>query len=163
MTTVKCVGAAPGPVTEWALGVLHHRVARTRGTCRTSLPRCSPRTRSTKPGPPRSPTTTTSARLASSTYSLPAPPRTLPMSSSPTGRLIERHILDSGDKWRYERALKLLPPLHAAHRALGDDEGWNQYLDALRDRHRTRPTFLRTLDVWQDSTTRTPARRGRRA
>ncbi len=63
--------------------------------------------------------------------------------------LIERHILDSHDKWRYERALRLMGPLHAVHQALGDDTGWTQYIDALRDRHRIRPTFQRKLDAWQ--------------
>jgi hypothetical protein len=80
----------------------------------------------------------------------------------PYRQLIEQDVLDSGDKWRYERALKLVPPLQAAYRALGDDDGWTQYLDDLRDRHRIRPTFLRTLAAWQDGTARTPGRRGRR-
>jgi len=75
----------------------------------------------------------------------------------PYRQLIEDH----SDKWRYERALKLLPPLHAAHRALGDDDSWSQYLDDLRDHHRIRPTFLRKLAAWQDGTSRPPDRRGR--
>jgi len=63
--------------------------------------------------------------------------------------LIEGHILASHDKWRYERALKLLTPLRAAYLALGDAAGFAGYLDALRGRHRIRPTFLRKLDAWQ--------------
>jgi hypothetical protein len=51
----------------------------------------------------------------------------------PYRALVERHLLDSRDKWRYERALKLLTPLRAAHLSLGDNAGWTQYLDGLRD------------------------------
>ncbi|HEX2809473.1 MAG TPA: hypothetical protein VHN80_25205, partial [Kineosporiaceae bacterium] len=67
----------------------------------------------------------------------------------PYRSLIEQHILDSHDKWRYERALKLLTPLRAAHLALGDAAGFAGYLDELRDVHRIRPTFLRKLADWR--------------
>jgi hypothetical protein len=43
---------------------------------------------------------------------------------------------------RYERALRLMTPLRAAHHALDD----------LRNRHRIRPTFQRRLDTWQAKT-----------
>jgi hypothetical protein len=62
--------------------------------------------------------------------------------------LIERHTLDSRDKWRYERALRLMTPLRAVHQALGDEVGWVQFVEGLRDRHRIRPTFLRKLGTW---------------
>ncbi len=75
--------------------------------------------------------------------------------------LVERHILDSRDTWRYERALKLLTPLRAAYLALGDNAGWTGYLDELRERHRIRPTFPRKLDARQTKTHDRP-RPGRR-
>jgi hypothetical protein len=42
-----------------------------------------------------------------------------------------------------------MTPLRAVHQALGDEAGWTQYVEGLRDRHRIRPTFLRKLDTWQ--------------
>jgi hypothetical protein len=74
----------------------------------------------------------------------------------PYQQLIERHVLDSGDKWRYKQALKVLPSVRPVYRALGDDDGWTEYFDDLRDRHRIRPAFVPGLAAWQDGTSRAP-------
>ncbi|MFD0583282.1 hypothetical protein [Dactylosporangium darangshiense] len=60
--------------------------------------------------------------------------------------LIEEQVRDSGDKHRYRRALPLLSALRAACRAAGQDDRFAAYLADFRDRHRRRPTLIKTLD-----------------
>ncbi|MEU5949769.1 hypothetical protein ABZ793_30040 [Micromonospora sp. NPDC047465] len=61
--------------------------------------------------------------------------------------LVEQAILDSADKWRYRRAVALLPALRAAYEAVGEPGAFGQYLAELRIAHKRRPTFLKTLDA----------------
>lgn len=60
--------------------------------------------------------------------------------------LIEHHVLNSTDKYRYRRAIAILPALRAAYHAAGQPEAYPAYRRALRERHTRRPTFLKTLD-----------------
>jgi hypothetical protein len=60
--------------------------------------------------------------------------------------LIEEQVRESGDKHRYRRALPLLSALRAACRAAGQDDRFAAYLADFRDRHRRRPTLIKTLD-----------------
>jgi hypothetical protein len=149
LTTAARVGLAPGPVTEEALEILRARVARD--------PRYAPDLATVLVAGDRPEEAWQVAlahvdRLGEAQYVEllalrgAAHPQDV---VGPYRELIERHILDSGDKRRYERALALLTPLRAAYLALGDGAGWAGYLDELRERHRIRPTFLRKLDGWQ--------------
>jgi uncharacterized Zn finger protein len=61
--------------------------------------------------------------------------------------LIGRHILDTADKRRYQRAIALLTRLHAAYQALGDTDAFSAYIGQLRAEHKRRPTFLTQLDA----------------
>jgi hypothetical protein len=65
----------------------------------------------------------------------------------PYQMLIGRHILDMADKRRYQRAIALLPRLHAAYQALGDTDAFSAYIGQLRAEHKRRPTFLTQLDA----------------
>jgi hypothetical protein len=65
----------------------------------------------------------------------------------PYQQLVERCVLDSADKRRYRRAVALFPALEAVHRAAGQPEAFQRYLENLRVRHKRRPTFLKTLDA----------------
>ena len=149
--TTTQVGLDPGPVAEWALDVLRARVGED--------PRITPHLVTVLLAEDRqdeawSVAITHTRQLGEAQYVelLALRGATWPQDVvEPYRELVERHILDSRDKWRYERALKLLTPLRAAHLALGDT-GWTRYLDQLRDRHRIRPTFLRKLDAWQTKT-----------
>ncbi|MGW5360720.1 hypothetical protein [Actinopolymorpha pittospori] len=60
---------------------------------------------------------------------------------------VERHILDSYDTYRYQRAVALLPSLRSACQAAGDQEAFPAYVADLRLRHRRRPALLRELDA----------------
>jgi hypothetical protein len=160
-TTARRVSADPGQVTEWALDVLRSRVAedpRYVPNLVTALLTENRIDEAWVTALPHHDDLSETGLLDLLAARAPTYPADV---LEPYRRLIEGHILDSGDKWRYERALKLLPSLHAAHRALGDDDGWSRYLDDLRDRHRIRPTFLRKLAAWQDGTSPSPGRRGR--
>ena len=159
--TTTRVGLKSGPVTEWALDVLRARVG--------DDPRFAPHLVTVLLAEDRqdeawSVALTHTGQLGEAQYVelLALRGATQPQDVvEPYRELVERHILDSRDKWRYERALKLLTPLRGAYLALGDDAGWTGYLDELRDRHRIRPTFLRKLDAWQTKT-HTEPRSGRR-
>lgn len=61
-------------------------------------------------------------------------------------QLIEDQILDSYDKRRYQKAIKLLHQLANAHRATATTTEFTHYLADLRIRHKRRPTFLTKLD-----------------
>jgi uncharacterized Zn finger protein len=61
--------------------------------------------------------------------------------------LIEDHVLDSRDARRYRRAVAYLPALHGAYTATGRPEAFTTYLTALRQRHKIRPAFVKTLDA----------------
>ncbi|MFG2038918.1 hypothetical protein [Dactylosporangium sp. NPDC048998] len=65
----------------------------------------------------------------------------------PYQHLIEEQVGDSGDKDRYRRALPLLSALQAACRAAGQDDRFAAYLADFRERHRRRPTLMKTLDA----------------
>lgn len=65
----------------------------------------------------------------------------------PYQEMVERHVLDSYDTHRYQRAVALLPALASAYQASGDSAAFPAYLADLRLRHKRRPTFLRTLDA----------------
>ena len=60
--------------------------------------------------------------------------------------LAEAQVNDSGDKHRYRRAMPLLSALQAACQAAGQDDEFAAYLADFRDRHRRRPTLIKTLD-----------------
>jgi len=159
MATAKRGGADLKPVTEWALDILRHRAAedpRYVPNLITALVAENRIDEAWATALPHHDDLGETDLLDLLSARAPTHPADV---LEPYRRLIERHILDSGDKWRYERALKLLPSLQAAHQALGDQDGWTQYLDDLRDRHRIRPTFLRKLAAWQHGTTRSAGRR----
>lgn len=65
----------------------------------------------------------------------------------PYRMLIGRHILDAADKRRYQRAIALLPRLHAAYQALGDTNAFRAYIEELRAEHKRRPAFRAQLDA----------------
>lgn len=65
----------------------------------------------------------------------------------PYRMLIGRHILDAADKRRYQRAIALLPRLHAAYQAIGDTDAFSTYIGQLRTEHKRRPTFRAQLDA----------------
>ncbi|WP_327007056.1 hypothetical protein OHA72_07130 [Dactylosporangium sp. NBC_01737] len=60
--------------------------------------------------------------------------------------LVEVQVRDSGDKHRYRRALPLISALQAVCRAAGQDDRFAAYLIDFRERHRRRPTLIKTLD-----------------
>jgi hypothetical protein len=146
--TAVRVGLAPGPLTDWALALLRARVAQD--------PRFAPHLVTvlltaarqdqawdvalTHPDQMGETQLVELLALRAATH-----PHDV---IQPYRDLIERHILDSHDKWRYERALRLMAPLRVVHQALDDEIGWSQYVKGLRDRHRIRPTFQRKLDTW---------------
>jgi hypothetical protein len=61
--------------------------------------------------------------------------------------LVERKIDDSGDKYRYPRAIKTIRRLRDAYRCTGDDAGFAVYLDDLRTRHKRKTSFIAKLDA----------------
>jgi hypothetical protein len=159
--TATRIGLDPGPVTDWALDILRTRV--------TQDPRFAPHLVTVLLTADRQEEAWTVARTNPEQVGEPQLVELLALRAAthprdviqPYQELIERHILDSRDKWRYERALRLMTPLRAVHQALGDDSAWTQYVQELRDRHRIRPTFLRKLDTWQAKAQGKP-RTGRR-
>ncbi|MEV8514365.1 hypothetical protein [Dactylosporangium sp. NPDC051484] len=60
--------------------------------------------------------------------------------------LIEEQVRDSGDRHRYRGALPLLSALRATCRAAGQEARFASYLADFRERHRRRPTLIKTLD-----------------
>ncbi|MER7003045.1 hypothetical protein ABT297_08360 [Dactylosporangium sp. NPDC000555] len=60
--------------------------------------------------------------------------------------VIEEQVRDSGDRHRYRGALPLLSALRAACRAAGQEDRFAAYLADFRERHRRRPTLIKTLD-----------------
>jgi hypothetical protein len=64
----------------------------------------------------------------------------------PWQRLIERRLDASADKYRYSKAIKMLPRLRDAYQATGDAAGFGTYLDRLRDRHKRKTSFIAKLD-----------------
>lgn len=66
---------------------------------------------------------------------------------APCQEMVERHILNSADKYRYRRAVALLPALRDAYAKAGDPAAFTSYLGELRARHTRRPTFLKTLEA----------------
>ena len=146
--TATRIGLDPGPVTDWALDILRARL--------THDPRFAPHLVTVLLAADRQDEAWDVARTHPDQLGEPQHVDLLALRAAthphdviqPYQDLIERHILDSRDKWRYERALKLMTPLRAVHQALGDENGWTQYVDGLRDRHRIRPTFQRKLDTW---------------
>jgi tetratricopeptide (TPR) repeat protein len=61
--------------------------------------------------------------------------------------MIEDHVLDSRDARRYRRAVAYLPALREAYTVTGCPEAFTAYLTALRQRHKIRPAFVKTLDA----------------
>jgi len=66
---------------------------------------------------------------------------------TPYQDMIERRILNAGDKYRYRRAITLLPALRDAYMKAGDPTAFTSYLQELRARHARRPTFIKTLEA----------------
>ncbi|MFI5905967.1 hypothetical protein [Dactylosporangium sp. NPDC051541] len=64
----------------------------------------------------------------------------------PYQQLIETQVNDNGDKHRYRRAVLLLASLQEACQAAGQQNRFTAYLTDFRDRHRRRPTLIKTLD-----------------
>jgi hypothetical protein len=64
----------------------------------------------------------------------------------PYQNVVEAQVNDSSDKNRYRRVLPLLSALQAAYRAAGQEDRFAAYLADFRDRHRRRPTLIKTLD-----------------
>jgi uncharacterized repeat protein (TIGR03917 family) len=61
----------------------------------------------------------------------------------PYRTLIETYILDPTDKHRFRRAIALLPLLRSAHESLGDAAGFASYVERLRMEHKRRPGLPR--------------------
>jgi uncharacterized Zn finger protein len=64
----------------------------------------------------------------------------------PWQRLIQRRLDASTDKYRYDKATKMLRRLRDAYHAAGDVAGFGSYLDHLRDRHKRKTSFIAKLD-----------------
>lgn len=159
--TATRVGLDPAPATDWALDILQARVAQDPRFTRDQVTVLLSAGRQdqgwsvarTHPEQLGEPQLVELPALRAATH-----PNDV---IQPYQDLIERHILDSRDKWRYERALRLMTPLRAVHLALGDHAGWTRYLDELGDQHWIRLTFQRRLDAWLAKAPSTP-RTGRR-
>jgi hypothetical protein len=61
--------------------------------------------------------------------------------------LIEIKINDTGDKYRYPRAIKTIKRLAEAYRRSEDEAGFAAYLDELRLRHKRKTSFIAKLDA----------------
>lgn len=61
--------------------------------------------------------------------------------------LVERKINDTGDKYRYPRAIKTIRRLQDAYRYADDDAGFAVYVDDLRTRHKRKTSFIAKLDA----------------
>jgi uncharacterized Zn finger protein len=66
---------------------------------------------------------------------------------TPYQEMVERLVPNSVDKYRYRRAVALLPALRDAYAQAGDPATFMAYLENLRARHTRRPTFTKTLDA----------------
>ncbi|MFB9408539.1 DUF6880 family protein [Dactylosporangium matsuzakiense] len=64
----------------------------------------------------------------------------------PYQHVIEAQVNDSGDKQRYRGALPLLDALEQACEAAEQRDAFTTFLADFRDRHRRRPTLIKTLD-----------------
>ncbi|MEU6974047.1 DUF6880 family protein [Kitasatospora aureofaciens] len=59
--------------------------------------------------------------------------------------LVHAQLADTG-QYRYDRAVRLLRRLRAAHTAAGDPEGFTRYLAELRTEHKRKTSFIAKLD-----------------
>ncbi|MCX4757179.1 hypothetical protein [Kitasatospora purpeofusca] len=64
----------------------------------------------------------------------------------PAYRYLVQAQLSDTSKYRYDRAVKLLRRLRAAHAAAGNPDGFSDYLTELRDEHKRKTTFIAKLD-----------------
>lgn len=65
---------------------------------------------------------------------------------TPLRRLIEQRLTDDRDKYRYDRAIKMLRQLRGAHRAAGCSDDFATYAADLRERHKRKTSLLAKLD-----------------
>lgn len=64
----------------------------------------------------------------------------------PWQRLIQRQLDASADKYRYNKAIRMLRRLRDAYQDIGRPSGFESYLDGLRERHKHKTSFLAKLD-----------------
>ncbi|MEU9171155.1 DUF6880 family protein [Streptomyces sp. NPDC048420] len=64
----------------------------------------------------------------------------------PYRRLIDLYLGESGNKYRYQYAVRHLKTLRDVHRALGTEPEFTDYLHGLRAEHRRKTSFLARLD-----------------
>jgi hypothetical protein len=65
---------------------------------------------------------------------------------APYQDLIELQLAATGDKYRYNKAVKTITRLGEAYRRSGDESGFAGYLADLRERHKRKTSFIAKLD-----------------
>jgi tetratricopeptide (TPR) repeat protein len=65
----------------------------------------------------------------------------------PLARLLELGVEQTGDKYRYPKAIKALRRLREDYERAGDAAGFGAYLDGLRERQRRKYSFIAKLDA----------------
>ncbi|WP_131950581.1 hypothetical protein [Actinomadura sp. GC306] len=65
---------------------------------------------------------------------------------APYQDLIELQLAATGDKYRYNKAVKTIIRLGEAYRRSGDESGFAGYLADLRERHKRKTSFIAKLD-----------------
>ena len=65
----------------------------------------------------------------------------------PLSRLIELGVEQTGDKYRYPKAIKALRRLREDYERTGDGTGFGMYLAGLRERQRRKYSFIAKLDA----------------
>lgn len=65
---------------------------------------------------------------------------------APYQDLIELRVAMTGDKYRYNKAVKTITRLGEAYRRSGDEDGFAGYLADLRNRHKRKTSFVARLD-----------------
>lgn len=65
---------------------------------------------------------------------------------TPYRHLIDLYLTETGNKYRYQYAVRHLKSLRTIHRELGTETEFTAYLTALRDQHQRKTSFLARLD-----------------
>ncbi|MEU6650895.1 hypothetical protein ABZ904_15950 [Streptomyces sp. NPDC046900] len=65
---------------------------------------------------------------------------------TPYRRLVDLYLAETGNKYRYQYAVRHVKALRTIHREQGTEAEFTAYLTALRDEHRRKTSLLTQLD-----------------